>query len=532
MVNLREQFYKFHWLRSWRPYFILFVLGFLLYSQALFFDLTYLDDNTLLIDNREIISEISNLPLAFSSDAFFSGTNFYYRPILNVSFMIDTFLAGDNFFIYFLINIFLHLIAASLVFLILQKIFNRRPLAFFLSLVFLVHPAISQAVAWLPGRNDSLLAIFVLLSFVFLQKFLNNPRSHFLIFYSLSFFLALLTKETAVFAPLMVVVYLFTIGRKSVAEKHDKALLLIFSFFTGVIWFLMRSLAFGKENISLPDAFQSLGDNLSGAVIMASKLILPFNLSVLPVPIDSSFLWSTLAIPLIVVAIVLSKHKNMNRFWFGLAWFLIFLLPPFVISSAAPYILEHRLYLPMVGFLIMISEIDWIKDLDFSRRKIKIITASILIALALITFFHSQQFKNRLVFWESAVKDSPRSVLAQKNLGAMYYFEGRLDESFQHYYNALKLNPVEPMVNSNLGLIYIEWGNQAEAEKFFRQELALYPNYEKGLLNLGTLYYNQNNFFPAKTLFQRVLQLNPRQIEAAYYLQKIVEQELQPSVKK
>lgn len=521
MLNLREQFYEWRWLRSWRPYFLIIVLGFLLYSQALFFDLTYLDDNTLLIDNREIISDIRNLPLAFSSDAFFSGTNFYYRPFLNVSFMVDTIFAGDNFFIYFFVNILLHLVAVILVFLILQKIINRRSLAFFLSLIFLVHPAISQAVAWLPGRNDSLLAIFILLSFIFLYKFIDNPKPRFLALYSVSFFFALLTKETAVFAPLLFIAYLFTIGRKSLAEKHDKILLVIFSFFAGIIWFLMRSLAFSTEKLSFSGALQSLGDNLSNAVIMAAKLILPFNLSVLPVAIDSSFLWSTLAIPLVVVAVVLSKSKNMNRFWFGLAWFLIFLLPPFVISSAAPYILEHRLYLPMVGLLIMISEIDWIKDLDFSRRKIKWLSLAVLLILTLITFFHIKQFKNRLVFWENAVKDSPRSVLAQKNLGAIYYLEGRLEESLQRYFNALNLNPIEPMVNSNIGLIYVQRGNQVEAEKFFRQEVSLYPNYDKGLVNLGLLYYNQGNFSLAQSLFQRALQANPRQTDAYYYLQKI-----------
>ena len=87
--KIKLQLINWQELRSWRPYFILVVLGFVLYSQILSFDLTYLDDNTLIIDNWEIISNLRNIPLAFSSDAFFSGTNFYYRPLLNVSFMLD-----------------------------------------------------------------------------------------------------------------------------------------------------------------------------------------------------------------------------------------------------------------------------------------------------------------------------------------------------------------------------------------------------------------------------------------------------------
>jgi predicted membrane-bound mannosyltransferase len=158
--------------------------------------------------------------------------------------MIDTLLAGDNLFFYFFVNIIFHLLTACLVFLLFKKIIKRRSIAFLLSLVFLIHPAISQAVAWLPGRNDTLLAFFSLLAILFFQKFSSSPKFKFLGLYSVFFFFALLTKETALFLPLLVIVYFFTLGKKDVAEKHDKIIVVLTSVFIGVIWYLLRSLAF------------------------------------------------------------------------------------------------------------------------------------------------------------------------------------------------------------------------------------------------------------------------------------------------
>lgn len=515
MINIIEKFKNYQWLRSWRPYFVIFALGFLLYSQILSFDLTYLDDNTLIIDRYEVLKDIKNVPLIFSTDAFFSGTNFYYRPLLNLSFMFDAQLAGGTeLFFYFLDNILLHIIAVCLLFYFLKKIIKKDALAFFLSLVFLVHPALTQAVAWLPGRNDSLVTIFVLVTFLALINFSIKPQLKSLLIYGVLFFLAILTKETAIFLPFLAIVYFFSAGKSDKLSWTDRFLVLLFSFASGFIWLLLRSFAFGKENIGTSEALQSLMSNLPNALIMAAKMILPFNLSVLPIAADSSFILSIIAIPVFIILLIVSRRKNMNNLFFGLAWFLIFFLPPFFISSAAPFILEHRLYLPMIGFLIMLSEIQWLKNLDFSKQKVKIYCLVFLLFFAGLTFTHSLSFRNKLIFWQAAVKTSPHSPLAQKNLGAMYYLDGDLDAAYHYYSKSLELSPKEPMIHNNLGLIYESKGDQKNAELEYTKELNLYPNYDKALLNLGNLYYKQNKISEARYLFEAALRENPYNYEA------------------
>jgi len=149
-------------LRSWRPYLWIVVMGLIVFFQILFFDFTTLDDTLLIIKNYDYISNLSNLPKIFVEDVFpsFIRDDAYYRPILTLSFMFDAQLGGKSSMMYHLTNILLHLLVSCSVFAMLSRFFGKTLGVFFMTLVFLVHPVQVQAIAWIPGRNDSLLALF------------------------------------------------------------------------------------------------------------------------------------------------------------------------------------------------------------------------------------------------------------------------------------------------------------------------------------------------------------------------------------
>jgi len=509
-----SKFFSPGWLDSWRPYAVIFILAFLLYGQTLFFNYTYLDDNTLILDKYTVLSDFRNVGTLFSTDAFFSGNKLYYRPILNFSFMLDAQAGGQAPFIYHLDDILLHIIAVGLIYLLLRKINLKKPLAFFLSLFFLVHPALTQAVAWLPGRNDSLVTIFSLLAFLVFLRFSQTGRLSAYLGYLALFFVALLTKETAVLLPLLVIVYSLTLGRAEKITGRDRWLIIFGSVAVGFIWAILRKLALGTTKISLGAALTSIFHNLPDAFIMSGKMILPFNLSVLPVSLDSYYWLALIAWVLLIAAWLLSKRKRGAYLIFGAAWFLIFFLPPFLVSNGAPYFLEHRLYLPMVGFLIMLGEIDWLKDLDWSRRRVLLGASAVLLFLSIITIVHSQAFSDRLTFWRTAVKDSPHSPLAQRNLGVMEYFVGNFSGAAADYQKALALNPNEAMAHNNLGVIDMNNKDYVSAVAQFKQELAVNPGYDKAYLNLGDIAYLNNDLTNALIYWQDAARANPDDAEA------------------
>jgi len=495
------------------------LIGLALYGRTIFFDFTYLDDNALIIDNYSYISDISKVNELFSSDVFFSVDKHYYRPILNLSLMIDTFSFGPSLVAYHITNIILHILVASLVFLFFTKLGRSRGLAFFLALMFLVHPLMTQAVAWIPGRNDLLLGALVLAAWLMFLNFIERPRLGTFFGHLFFFWLAVLTKETAIFLPVLTGFYLIFIQPERL-NRHDRWLLVTGSGLVIFFWFLMRGLALGFRGDGLVESMMSLVGNLPAVLIYIGKLILPVNLSVFPILADANLFYGAFALLLIAAALIFSRHRRLKYIIFGSLWYAIFLLPSFIRLSGLPDFLEHRSYLPFVGFLIVIAETDWISG-SIKQKKLRLSLAYIiLVVLFLLSFNHSGVFQDRLTFWKSAVSTSPHSPLAHRNLGAMYYFEKRLTDALKSYETAIYLNSEEPMVRNNIGVIYLDQKKYSEAESMFKQELNINPAYDKALFNLGETYYFQGRDKEAVKLWEATLSVNPGHKEALQRLLK------------
>lgn len=520
-----NNFFKEGWLVSWKPFAILFAVIFIVYGQSIFFELTYLDDNTLILDRSEVISDVSTIKTVFSSDAFFSNNRLYYRPMLNLSFMADAQFGVFNYPAYHISNLLWHFLAVILVFVLLKRL-SRRPLFSFLAtLIFAIHPAIVQAVVWLPGRNDSLVAVFILAAFLSFLNYYRKPNLKFLLIYSFLFFLSLLSKETSLFFPLLSFAYLLTIGRDKKLDKKQVALLIILPVVVTAFWFALRYYALGGNQIGVGAALNSILINLLPSIAMGAKMFLPFNLSVLPVSVDTSFFLSLIAWPAFIFACFYFRAKNIRTFLFGLFWFAIFFFPPFIVSSGAPFLLEHRLYLPLIGILIILSSFDGIKNFSWQNKLGRIIVVSVLILFSLISFFHSRKFSNPLVFWKSAVLSSPSSPLAHKNLGVMYYFSGDYLNAEREYNMSLKVNPQEVMASNNLGLIYMSRGDYWRAESAFLRELSINPGYDKAFANLTELYFRNGKYKEAKVYALEALRINP-DLESVNGLLPLINQNL------
>ena len=196
-------------LRKGYPLLWFAIITFALFGQSINFSYTYLDDQTLILNSMDKLKSPSFLSAAFSEDVFHSptGHGFYYRPILTLSFMADAMIGKGSFSMFHITNIICHILATFLLFLFFIELGSDRLKAFLFALIFLVHPMVTQAVAWVPGRNDTLLAIFILCSFIFWLKFLKSEGNRYVVLHLLFYTLALLTKENAFVLPLLIIIY-------------------------------------------------------------------------------------------------------------------------------------------------------------------------------------------------------------------------------------------------------------------------------------------------------------------------------------
>ena len=292
-----------------------------------------------------------------------------------------------------------------------------------------------------------------------------------------------------------------------------------------ILWFLLRSIALGSNPApyTLGSAISAVFNNSPAVLLFLGKVFLPFNLSVLPTLQDSTLIYGVISLIILVLVLIFSKNKKMSIILFGLIWFLVFLLPSFVRpnTSYVADFLEHRIYTPLIGLFIILSEIDYLKKLKLDNKKVFWGFIAILSGLIIINFIHNTNFKDKLIFWKNAVAHSPSHPLAHKNLGAMYYLEGNLTEAEKEFRKSVELNTTEPMIHNNLGLIYFRRGEYDKAQQEFAKELELYPGYDNALFNWGLLYYTIGEKDKAAEMWLKTVQVNPDHKEAlrnlAYY---------------
>lgn len=498
-------------LRGPRPYLWIIFTGILLHWQVIFFSFTQFDDKILILDRVPFFKNISNFFLIFRQSVFATlpRPDSYYRPLLTLSFMANSLWGGASPYVYYITNIAIHLAACCLLFLLLARLKYPKSSCLFFSLIFCVHPVLSQSVAWIPGRNDSLLAVFCFAAFILFLDYADSKRWKPFAGHLACFFLALLTKESGIILILACLLYSVLFLRNKMFSSRQKALFAGW-FFAVAGWFLLRVFTLTSPvGLTVVQRIKLIANNFPAIPQYLGKILLPFDLSVMPTIRDTSLVYGVVAIVLLITLLFWSENRRGSRVAFGFGWFLMFLLPSVVsVSSVPAYFLEHRVYIPMVGIMIVLLETDWIKRIDFNKIKAQVAAVLLIGTLFTATFCYAKNFKNPLNFWRGAVKGSPRLAAAYAGLGNVYYFAGFLEEAKKEYLKCLELNPQEWNIHSNLGLIYAQGGLYLQAKEEFMKELFFHPQHSDAWHNLGTVYYTQGDFNQAEAMWKKAIEFN------------------------
>jgi protein O-mannosyl-transferase len=467
------------WLQPGKPVLWIMAAGCLVYLQALGFGLTNWDDLPLLQSVNRLPGGLAGLVQAFQSNVFVTGSGAYYRPILTLSFMISTWFGGNELAPQFLVNIALHLTASGILYLLLVELGNSRAPSFLFSLLYVLHPALAQAVAWIPGRNDSLLGIFVFSSFLFFVRFAGRWRWTDGAWHLFFFLLAIFTKEAALSLVLICPLYLLLAGRTRLNMYRSGVLALFWAGLVGV-WAVLRAQATTPlPYVKLSALLHSAWLNSPGLVQYLGKAFFPFNLSVVPIMRDTTYLWGILAVAGLAAALFYSRNLRMSRVVFGFLFFLAFILPPLLLGgsrqSVSTVLLEHRLYLPMAGLILVFLETDlaknWVKD----RKVSKAAVAMVLLLFALLGIRHSRDFADEASFWASAAENSPHAAFVHTAIAQTLDQQGKRAEAIDELRTALELNPSEFAALVNLSTLEVRIGKYEEAEALLIRALAEEP---------------------------------------------------------
>ncbi len=501
---------------------LLAVITFAVYARSLFLGYTRLDDSIFIVENEKYNEDAGNIVVSFQRGLFNPTKDAYYRPLFLVDFILESRLFGVEPAGYHLTNLLFHILSVILLYLFLRRLKIPPEDSFFLSLLFAVHPVLTQAVAWIPGRNDMLLMIFFFASFIALFRYLDRPSPVPFLLQFLLLLAALFTKETALIIPVimggLLLFYLKTGWKKMILPAGSWVAAL------AIFLFVRSKATLTNSWISPPDMLRDGLERLGVIVQYLGKIFLPVNLTVFPEAREITLVWGWIAVAGLAALVFFSKSHTRPLTWIGLGWFLVFLIPVLVVpKSLNDQVFEHRLYIPVIGILLMLSQ-----AIPFGNTLKPELRRAILFGIAAVfsiqSLVRTGYFNDPITFWTHAAEGSPGSAYARMLLATKHTDPAEMERIFRE---ARALDPQLKNLNYYLGKVLYDRDQHDSSARYLRLEVDRYPNPDAYFL-LAKIAFVRNEFDSAAVLLEKVVELNPYDPQANHNLVLIYWQHGQP----
>lgn len=487
-------------------FFIYLALALICYGVVLNAPMLFDDEH--FIQHNKYVHELNVSKIYTSSVTGGAGLSCnFYRPNQQMVFALLYQFSGENSLPYHILQILLHLCNAFLIFIILLQLHFLRTAAFLSAAIFLIHPVQTQAVSYISGMADPLGLFFLLWA---LYSFLQSYRAQKSIkkqtlWFALAtfcFLLALFTKENmVVFFPIIIIVsmWLYAKEKRPSFQPFIKYIALFGVMALG--YFILKMTAFnfteyrgltGEENIYNQNLHIRLVTFLSVLIEYLRLVFLPLDLHyekpyVAYVQFLNEKSWFGILLSALMLFLLVKFKKYPNSF-LGLGIFFAGLLPFTGILPLNAMFLEHWLYIPMLGVVVLLCSL--VSFLIKKKIAGYFIFPFILVVIMLTyrTYARNVQWSSPEKFYLNEIKYTQSSVRIFNNLG-MYYAENNLPyKAIEFYSKAAAVDNRFPHPHHNIGNLYMDMGQIDEAIYAFYRALEINPNFTTSLSNLYHIY--------------------------------------------
>jgi len=506
---------------AWLPYALILALGLLVHGRSAGFGFTYCDDVRILVEQQDRFDELSDLPQAF-------GRSFghLYRPVLEATWILDAARGGADPAVYHRTNVAIHLAACCLALAALLALGIPRGTATLLALMFTVHPLTVQAVAWIPGRNDSLATLFVIWAFLHLARYAaGEGKAAHAGLHLLLFALALFTKESVALFPVAALAYLAWVRKVEPLWRRAAPLLAGWGLVL-TLWWIARARALAGN----PDAGEIELDYLinlvaNGPALLAllGKLILPWKLSSLATFEAVSIGAGAAAVALIAILWIRGRGVEHGMARFGALWYLLFSTLPLLyrLPMAKDHFdyLEHRAHLPLFGFLVLLAALLPAFGISFRKRPALAAALLVLAALGIRSYAYAGWFRDPMTFWKNAIAAAPERANFHAVLGKLHADAKDWRAAEPCFRQAIALSRTsDPRNYKNLAVVYKELGQPEMSVPLYERAYELEPGNPDFAYSLARVRYDAGDYADAERLLQGVIEAEPAFIDACILL--------------
>jgi len=443
-----------------------------------------------------------------------SFTCMNWHPLTWLAHTVDYSLWGDWAGGHILGNVALHLVTTLLVFVFFRRHSGTFWPPFWVALVFGIHPAHVESVAWVSEKKDVLCALFVLATLLLYGEYAKRRRRWGWWGALGTFALALMAKPMAVTVPFVLLLLDCWPLRRVRGERAaiddgvegsasarretgwlPRLLSLVwektpFFMLSGVSVFLTL---IAQESALRQGSNISLADKLANAALSFWKYIFK-----MAAPVDLAFFYpfpesSPMALSLLAVGALLAITAILFHFrWtqpallVGWLWFVGMLVPVIgLVQVGVQAMADRYTYLPSIGLSVAVI---WGVDAVATRIKRTSVVALAGGVLCLVYAVSAHQqvgyWKNSETLYQRALSVNAANSEAWFNI-ALYYHQNKLyDKAEWCYRSGLRINPDDANGNHNYGVLLIETGRLDESVAYLETACRLNPRYAKAKLLL------------------------------------------------
>lgn len=453
------------------------------------------------------------------------------RPLTSLSFHLNSLVAGRSPAGYRAVNIIIHAAAAMVLYALLHRMLTRAstasfltkspgPVAFAVSLLWVVHPLATESVTYISQRAESLMGLcFLLCVYCAVRGFSEENSAPWFRWSAMACVFAVLAKEVGVVAPLVILLFdgLLESGNIGRAFSRHRSL------YTGL---LFSWVAAGLLQVSSPRGYSvSFADPVIGPLGYLSRqpsaVLTYVKLAVWPAPLVFDYGYpppvpglSRLVGAAAVLGFVFCASVVALRRWpllglAGVSFFLILAPTSSVIPIWTEVVAEHRMYLPLACVLVVVvgtivAFAHWLVVRRVLATSLVapvgwILLVAAVVGLGFLTWQRNEAYRSELALWRDSVMKVPDNPRALNNLGMALVEAGNASEALTCFHKALSILPNYFEANGGMAVALERLGQISRALPYMQRARELNPESRSAWEGVARLYFRLERWEQALT---------------------------------
>lgn len=429
-----------------------------------------------------------------------NGSGVTGRPVENLTLAVNYALGGLHVWGYHAMNLALHVLVALVLWGVLRRTLricgrDRRPgaglFAWSVTLLWAVHPLLTESVVCVVQRNEILGALFSLLT---LYGFIRGTEAERgagpsappgrgrspTLWLTLSFLACLAgvaSKEVVATVPVLVLLYdrTFVAGTFREAWRRHRNYYLALA----GTWLLLGGLVWHARQRGDTVGFGLGISPWDYLLTQCRALVLYLKLSLWPHPLIVDYGWpvarslgavwwqAVVVVALLAGTVVALVRKPVVGF-LGASFFVILAPSSSFVPLVTQTIAEHRMYLPLAAVLVLVCLGLW----EVAGRRALAGVLVLAVGFGALTVLRNEDYRSAVAIWTDTVAKCPGNARAHGNLGRAYLLLGRWSEAIAACRQELQIAPdYHGDARANIGRALTELGRAAEAVPYFKEAL-------------------------------------------------------------